>query len=371
MPKSNVGAQVSRKSFRIALIVVAATVLIAGGVVTYFIKAALDYSDTPHEGSGRQVIVEIERGMSFLAIAKRLEAAGVIDKPRWFRLYAMDKGATRKVRVGKYNLKDNWTPAHVLDELLAGVEDVTVAVTLKEGWNMLEVFEAIDAAGVAKKYELEKLARDRSWLEAHGIEGDTCDGYLFPETYRFRVPTEPAVALERLLEQHRIVWDELRHKHADDVERLKKKLDWTDRDLLILASIVEKEAVVDGERSRIAQVFINRLTSPRFTPKRLETDPTIRYGCLVPLQKSKPCLDWDKTDRLHRKQLDDKDNLYNTYQHEGLPPGPIGNPGRRSLEAAMKPDRSKFFFFVARNDGTHVFSKTYKQHTKWVNKFQR
>ena len=365
------GARVSKRSFKIALIVVAATIVIAGSIAAYFIKAALDYPHAPHAGSGAEVVVEIERGMSFLAIANQLERAGVIDKPRWFRLYAMDKGATRKVRVGTYKIKDNLTPAEVLDKLLAGVEDVTVVVTLKEGWNMLEVFEAIDAAGVAKRDELETLARDPEWLESHGIEGETCDGYLFPETYRFRVPSDPSAVLERLIEQHRIVWGELRHEHADTVDRLKTKLGWTDRELLILASIVEKEAVVDGERPRIAQVFVNRLTSPSFHPKRLETDPTIRYGCLVPLQKSKPCRDWDETDRLHRAQLDDKDNPYNTYQHEGLPPGPIGNPGRRSLAAAMDPDRSNFFFFVAKNDGTHVFSKTYKEHTKWVNQFQR
>jgi UPF0755 protein len=362
---------VSRKSFRIALIVVAATVLIAGGIAAYFIKVALDYPTTPHDGSGKTVVVEVERGMSLTAIANRLEQADVIDKPRWFRLYAMNKGADRKVRIGKYELRDNMSPEQVLEVLMAGVEDVTVAVTFKEGWNMLEVFEAIAAAGVADAAALEALCRKPEFLEQHGIEGDTCDGYLFPETYRFRVPSPPDKVIERLIEQHRIVWGELRHKYADKVERLKTKLDWTDRDLLILASIVEKEAVVDGERPRIAQVFINRLTSPSFQPKRLETDPTIRYGCLVPMQKSAACREWDKTDRLHRKQLDDKENPYNTYQHDGLPPGPIGNPGRRSLAAAMNPDRSKFFFFVSRNDGTHVFSKTYKEHTKWVNKFQR
>ena len=129
--------------------------------------------------------------------------------------------------------------------------------------------------------------------------------------------------------------------------------------------------MLDTERPRIAQVFINRLTSPKFSPKKLETDPTIRYGCTVPAQKSAACLKWNKTDRLRRAQLDDADNPYNTYQHEGLPPGPIGNPGRASLEAVFKPDRSKFFFFVSRNDGSHVFSKTYAEHTRWVNKFQR
>jgi len=363
---------VSKKSFRIALIVVVATVLIAAGVVTYFINAALDYPHRRHSGDGSEVVVEIENGMSFPAIAARLDQAGIIDKPRWFRLYAMNRGVTTKVRPGKYTMRNNLTPQEVLDDhLLKGVEDVTVAVTIPEGLNILEVIDILGRAGIADRDALESVARDREFLESFGIEGETCEGYLFPDTYRFRVPTPPAEVLGRLIEQHRIEWDKVRREHEDSAERLKKKLGWSERDLLILASIVEKEAVVDSERPRIAQVFINRLTSPSFSPKRLETDPTIRYGCTVPVEKSEPCKAWDKTDRLRRKQLDDEANPYNTYRHEGLPPGPIGNPGRRSMEAALDPDRSHYFYFVAKNDGTHVFSKTYKEHTRWVNQYQR
>jgi len=362
---------VSRKSFRIALIIVVASVLLAGGTALYLVSAALDYPTTRRGGKGVAVEVEIERGMSFPAIASRLEAAGVIDRPRWFRIYAMNRGATTKVRVGKYTLRDDMTPEEVLDKLLEGVEDVTVAVTIPEGLNMLEVFDLVQASGVAAATDLESLARDREFLASHGIEAETIEGFLFPDTYRFRVPSPPEVVLERMIEQHRVVWDRLRRRYEEKIERLKNKLDWTDQDLLTLASIVEKEAVLDTERPRIAQVFLNRLTSPSFSPKRLETDPTIRYGCTVPVQKSAACLKWNKTDRLHRAQLDDVDNPYNTYQHDGLPPGPIGNPGRASIEAVFNPDRSKFFFFVARNDGSHVFSKTYAEHTRWVNKFQR
>ena len=136
------------------------------------------------------------------------------------------------------------------------------------------------------------------------------------------------------------VWNELvaRARRATS-RKLKDKLQLERPRHPRSASIVEKEAVDPAERPRIAQVFINRLTSPSFKPKRLETDPTIRYGCLVPLQKSAACVAWNEPcraqgkppgcDRLHRAQLDDKDNPYNTYQHEGLPPGPIAIPGKR------------------------------------------
>jgi UPF0755 protein len=148
-----------------------------------------------------------------------------------------------------------------------------------------------------------------------------------------------------------------------------------------MASIVEKEAVDPAERPRIAQVFVNRLSSPTFSPKRLETDPTIRYGCLVPEKKSPPCVAWIELctrqgkppgcERLRRPQLDDKDNPYNTYAHDGLPPGPIANPGRASIEATLSPDGSDYLFFVATSKGsrTHAFARTLAEHQRNVAKY--
>jgi len=233
------------------------------------------------------------------------------------------------------------------------------------------VFALIEESGIAKASELEKVGRDPAWLKQEGIDGETVEGYLFPDTYEFRVNEKPAVVLQRLITRHQEVWNDLLAKHPRDAAKLKDKLGWSDRELLIMASIVEKEAVEPAERPRIAQVFINRLTLPSFTPKRLETDPTIRYGCIVPVQKSTPCQQWDKRDRLHRAQLDDKANPYNTYQHEGLPPGPISNPGRRSIEAVISPDGTDYLYFVAKNEREHVFSKTFDEHKRNVDKYMK
>ena len=163
----------------------------------------------------------------------------------------------------------------------------------------------------------------------------------------------------------------MRPSHFWQAAELKRTLGFDDPKIVVLASIVEKETGRAEERPRIAQVFINRLTFPDFKSRRLETDPTIRYGCTVPVQKSGPCQAWDKAGRLHRAQLDDKDNPYNTYTHEGLPPGPISNPGRAALEAVMAPDHTPFLYFVSKNDGTHYFSKTVAEHTAAVVKYQR
>lgn len=371
----------SRRSFRIALLVVLGTLAILAGIVAFLLHRAVSYPDEPHGGAGREIEVEIAPGMSFPAIASRLADRGVVERPTWFRMFAMWRGDTASVKPGKYLIRDDLTPRQVLEIIVAGVKEVTVKVTLPEGEHMLELFRRLEDAKVARAAELEPLARDRDFLARFAIAGDTADGYLFPDTYQFRVGEKPQVVLQRLITRHQEIWNQAVLRHARSASRLKERLGWSDRELLTLASIVEKEAIDPAERPRIAQVFVNRLTSPTFKPKRLETDPTIRYGCLVPAQKSSPCVAWIELctkagkppgcERLRRAQLDDKDNAYNTYQHEGLPPGPISNPGKKSIEATLAPDGSDFFFFVAtsRNSRTHAFARTLAEHRRNVSKY--
>jgi len=359
----------SKRSFRVALAVVIGSVLIILGLAGWFVHRALSYPTEAHAGSGAEVEVEIKPGMGIQPVSALLAHKRIIDRPTWFRLYAMWKGDTTNIKPGKYLIKDNQTPEQVLGVLIAGVKEVTVKVTIPEGKNMLEVFQILEQAKVAKASELEAVGRDKEFLTQHAIIGETVEGYLFPDTYEFRVDEKPRAVVEKLVTHEREVWNDLLAKHGRDAASLKDKLHWSDRDILIMASIVEKEAVDPKERPTIAQVFINRLTSPTFKPKRLETDPTIRYGCEVPVQKSAACQQWSKGDRLHRAQLDDKDNPYNTYQHEGLPPGPICNPGKASIEATLKPDGSEYLYFVAKDARNHVFSRSLEEHQKNVQRF--
>jgi len=369
----------SRKAFRKALLVVLGTLLIGLGVAGFFAYRISKYPSTRHPGKGGEVAVTIKRGMTFPQVTKLLLDKGVIDHPFYFRVYGMRRGATTAVKPGDYLFTDNLRPRDVLDTLVAGVPERTVEVTLPEGKNMLEFFQLLEASGVAKAADLELAARDPDFLSKHAISGDSVDGYLYPNTYRFVVPTPPRKVLERLINAHRDVWNKIARDHAKSLARVKDRLKWSDRDVLVLASIVEKEAVEASERPRIAQVFVNRLVSPTFQPKRLETDPTIRYGCLVPKLKSAGCKAWlamcppDKPgcERLHTEQLRDVDNPYNTYTHEGLPPGPIANPGKASMQAAADPDGSDFYFFVARDQRNHVFSKTLAEHQRAVDKYQK
>lgn len=361
----------SKRSFRVALIIVAATVALLLVVAGVLAARALSYPEARHVGRGASVAVEIPPRTSFPKVAQLLRDKGVIDRPRWFRLYAMWRGDTTNVKAGKYTLRDDLTPKQILDTLILGVRETTISVTLPEGLHMLEYFALLESKGIAEAKALEALARDKAFLAERGIGGETVDGYLFPDTYDFRRDEKPQAVLDRLINRHRAVWNELSQKYGRQLTKLKQTMKWTDREVLILASIVEKEAVEPAERPRIAQVFLNRLTSPSFSPRRLETDPTIRYGCMVPLQKSAGCKAWNITDRLRRAQLDDSDNPYNTYRHEGLPPGPIANPGRDAMASTINPDGSNYFYFVARDSRHHVFSTTYEEHKRAVDKYQR
>jgi UPF0755 protein len=361
----------TKRAFRWALICVLVSLAVVAGLAGWGAHVVTTYPERAHAGAGRVVTVKVQKGMRFPEVAETLAAAGVIERPTWFRVYAMYRGLANKVRAGSYELRDDLAPREVLDALIKGVEDVDVAVTLPEGKNLPELCALIAQAGIAPADELEALARDPAWLKEQGIDGETAEGYLFPDTYRWKKPTAARAVLETLIKRHRIVFDELGKKHEHSLEKLKKQLGWSDREVVVLASIVEKETADPAERPRVASVFVNRLTMSSFPSRRLETDPTIRYGCTVPTFKAPSCAAWDPAGRLHRAQLDDAANRYNTYQHAGLPPGPISNPGRGALEAAMAPESSGYLYFVAKDERSHVFSKTYEEHARWVEKYQK
>jgi UPF0755 protein len=352
-----------------AFIVFLITMGLGLATVAVFVRIAWRYGDTPRGTAQGKVAIEIPNGASAGDVADRLSAAGLIGNPAVFRLYAGQRGVAGRFKAGRYEINAPASPKQILDVLVKGAADELITVVIPEGKNLTEVAEILDAAGIAPKGELIAKAMDPAFAAELGLPGATLEGYLFPDTYRLRPHTLPARALIPLVRRHRQVFGELRARHAKSVAELKHTLGFDDHRLVILASIVEKETGRGEERPRIAQVFINRLHSPTFVPKLLQTDPTIIYGCTVATPRSAACQKWDG--RIRRIQLDDRDNPYNTYTHEGLPPGPISNPGRAALEAVMAPDRTPYLYFVAKNDGTHYFSRTVAEHNAAVVKYQR
>jgi UPF0755 protein len=352
-----------------ALAVFAVTSLAALIALAVIVRTAWKYGDRPGGTAQGKVDIEIPPGAGAGDVADRLAAAGLIGNPAIFRLYAGQRGVASRFKAGKYEITAPATPRQILDVLVKGAADELVTVVIPEGKNLLDVADILDAAGVAPRAAILMKASDPAFAAELGLPGATLEGYLFPDTYRLRPHTPAARALIPMVRRHRQVFAELKAAHAKDVAELKKTLGFDDAKIVTLASIVEKETGRAEERPRIAQVFINRLRMPAFVPKLLQTDPTIIYGCTVATPRSAACQKWDG--RIRRIQLDDKDNPYNTYTHEGLPPGPISNPGRQALEAVMAPDHTAYLYFVAKNDGTHYFSKTVAEHNAAVVKYQR
>lgn len=358
-----------RRAFQVFLITAALGLL----CVVWLVHKITTYPDRATGSASGSVEVEIPRGAGAQRVSELLGEAGLIERPAFFRLYAGQRGAASRFRPGHYKIPAPVTPRQLVDLIVKGVADELVAVTLPEGKNMIEVAEILDDAGVASKADVLALAMDPIFVKSLDLPGRSLEGYLFPDTYKLRPHSQASRVLVALVRRHRQVFDELRAVNPTGANYLTAKLKLDDAAIITLASIVEKETGQPEERPRIAQVFINRLTKSSFRPRLLQTDPTIVYGCTVAptfLGATSPaCEKWDG--RIHRIHLDDAVNPYNTYTHEGLPPGPIANPGRAALAAVFRPDGTNYLYFVAKNDGTHQFSATIAEHEAAVVKYQR
>lgn len=331
--------------FRRALIVV--TIMVAGcaAIAAWYFHRFLT---TPPETPGREITVRIDQGMSFDAIAGLLHKEGAVTDPTAFKLLARYSRQDVRLKAGEYLLSTGYTPQRVLDLLVSG-QAILYKVSVPEGLTMRQIARLVEQAGLGSQESFERAARDKELLAKFGVPSDNAEGFLFPETYLFtRKPGNDArqvveAMLAQFAKRAAKVWPQ-------GVPQGKELFD-----AVTLASIVEKETGQGNERAKVAGVFANRLRLKML----LQTDPTIIYGL------------GEKYDgNLHRAQLDDPKNPYNTYQHPGLPPGPICNPGLESLKAAANPEPGDYLYFVSKNDGTHYFSKTLEEHNGAVAKYQ-
>lgn len=360
----------SRVPQRAALVVALLTGVFFVSVVAWGVNYVTTYPDRPAGECHKNTVVTIPKGASLSDVVRVLEKKKILKHPSFFRLYVNQKGLAHKIRQGKYtNLSGKMTPKELISALTKGPKVELISVTIPEGKHMLEVAQRLANAGFGSQRELERLMRDSDFAKRLGVPGSTLEGYLFPDTYRFRKGASPKEVLTHLVKRHFKVVKELKEKYPNGMVRLKHTFRFGHRELVVMASIVEKETGVARERPIIASVYLNRLRFPWFKPKKLEADPTIIYGCLVPKKKSPACKKFK--DRIRTAQLRDPENPYNTYVHKGLPPGPICNPGRGALKAVMRPADTKFVFFVSKNNGTHKFSATRKEHERAVYLYQK
>ena len=300
----------------------------------------------PVSRSSAELRIDVSSGSSLSRIATDLESAGIVRNARALVLLARWRGVAAKIRAGEYALAPSWGTPRVLEQLVAG-RVVTYEVALPEGLTAAEIAVRLEAATLARADEFLAVTRDPAAASEFGVEGASLEGYLFPETYRMPHGLTAKQVARVLVDQFRAQWALL----AADAKTRGLGM----QQVVTLASIVEKETGAADERPLVASVFSNRLTRGM----RLESDPTTIYGIK------------DFDGNLRRAHLEDETNPWNTYRIPGLPPTPIANPGAASLAAVVRPAESEYLYFVAKGDGTHIFSRSYAEHLANVARYQR
>lgn len=327
------------RRFLIVLLFLAAMAAMVGGAAAWWLGQ-------PLKMSAQSVELEIEPGTSPRGVAQAVVAAGVQTDARllyyWFRLSQQD----RQIRAGNYELTAGTTPRNLLQKLVRGEESLR-AITFVEGWTFRQM-----RAHIAKDEFLKHDTAAMSEAEimaALGQAGVAAEGMFFPDTYTFAKGSSELAVLRRALHAMERRLHEVWEQRTPD-SPLK-----TPYEALILASIVEKETGRASDRGQIAGVFTNRLR----IGMRLQTDPSVIYG-----------LGESFDGNLRRRDLQ-ADTPWNTYTRAGLPPTPIALPGKQSLMAAVRPEPTKAYYFVARGDGSSHFSANLDEHNRAVNRYQR
>ena len=300
----------------------------------------------------RPVFVEIPRGARSGQIGERLADAGVISHPLLYQLARLTK-PVKPVLAGEYRFTAPATPAEVIRRLTAG-DIYRIELRVPEGSNVFDIAALFERAGLGKADAFFEAASSPALISDLAPKARNLEGYLFPSTYLFRRKIPAIDVCRAMTQQFRHTWRELggggprSNDVAKDVEHV-----------VTLASMVEKEAVLSDERPHIAGVYSERLR----IGMKLDCDPTVIYAALLEDR-------W--TGVIHRSDLDSK-HPYNTYQHAGLPPGPIANPGRDSLRAALHALPTSDLYFVAEPGGTgaHTFSKDFSAHSEAVASYRR
>jgi len=327
---------------RVALAFALLALLVSGFAARVLVQETLS---APAEVAPEQLFT-VARGASLAHVARELRSAGLIRDARAFGWLARWRGQAEALRAGEYRLSAALPAGEILERLVVG-RVATYEVVVPEGFTMAQIGERLAAQGLVEEVEFAAAVRDPEFIASLGFGSDSLEGYLYPETYQLPRGLGAAAVARLLVKHFQRAWESL--------EPLAQTRDLDQHAAVTLASIVEKETGVAQERPLIASVFANRLARGM----RLESDPTVIYGLA------------GFDGNLRRRDLDDPDNPYNTYRHPGLPPGPISNPGRAALHAVLAPAQSDYLYFVSRNDGSHVFSRTYREHVNAVNRYQR
>jgi UPF0755 protein len=326
------------------LVVLGALVALGGSFYLY------QFSRTPANPlSTKKVEFDLLRGMRPAEIADGLEKAGLIRDGRAMYWYGKLTGSWGSIKAAEYEMNQSMTPLKIFKLLKSGI-GIQRSLLVREGENIYQVAQSIEGTGLASKEKALQLLKSRE-LIAHlgfGEEGiRSLEGYLFPNTYFYDKRESADGLIARMVQAFVRNWTPERETRAQE-------LGYSRRQVVVLASMIEKETGAGFERPIISSVFHNRLKKKM----RLQSDPTTIYGM------------WERyTGNIKRSDLLTPSE-YNTYTIAALPIGPIANPHAEAIDAALNPAATDYLYFVSKNDGTHVFSKTYEEHAGWVKKLQ-
>lgn len=328
-----------KKKFILFILTIIILIILFGSMFfTTWIKRG---SDPIRPGNTELISINIPRGTGTRSIGKILKSSDLISDDLVFTMKSKLKGYSGKYMAGDYLLSPGMAMDEIMDMLLAGNSETT-RFTIPEGYDIRRIADTLESSGLIDKdafYREIKEGKFDYWFVDGLKDGeDRLEGFLFPETYEIYLNADEHKIIDKMLAQFDYVFTD---RHFKRMEELNKNIE----EVLILASIIEREAVISSDRPVISGVFQNRLK----IGMPLQSCATIQYI----LGEQKPVLSTADTKI---------ESLYNTYIHTGLPPTPICSPGIESIDAALWPEKTDFLFFLAKGDGSHVFSKTYEEH---------
>ncbi len=334
-----------RKSFVTVLITIVALGA-AGGLVGLHMWNRIH--DSYKGYAGDEQFVDIPPGVSSVTIGRRLVDAGVIENDMVFRIALRWTGRVRSLKAGEYRFDRPMSAVDVLEVIGRG-DSFARRITFPEGLTILEMAKLYESRGFGAARDFTEAVRDASLINDIDPAATDLEGYLFPDTYALPRRTPASRLIAQMVGRFRAAY-------SDDIRSHAEAREMTTREVVTLASLIEKETGTPDERPLVAAVYTNRLK----IRMGLQADPTVVYA----LQKA------GKYDGNITKEDLALDSPYNTYKYPGLPPGPIAAPGKASLEAAVSPAAVPYLYFVSRNDGTHAFAATLSEHNANVHKFQ-
>ena len=320
---------------------------LVGSLILFLAVHFLTFLYIPPSREEVNKVIEVQPGATLREVAARLSQERLITQVPYFVLLGKLTLVERNIKPGEYAFTTQMAPLDILDALKKG-KILTYELVVPEGSTADQIAHLVEAQKMADHNTFIRLVHDQDFIRSLGLKEDSLEGYLFPDTYYFPKKIGAADVIQTMVAKFLDTYEPELEERAHELNMPRNKV-------ITLASIIEKETSAELERPLVSAVFHNRLKKNM----PLQSDPTVIYALLPDFQGT-----------LRKSHLK-VNSPYNTYRHMGLPPGPIGNPGRESIYAALYPEKVGYLYFVSKNDGTHYFSFTLQEHNRAVWKYQK